>query len=362
MNLEYRTGYCNNCKTDHKLERQKPNNLLHFLIAVVLGIFTNGIGSVIWIVIWYLITVKFSVWSCHVCGSRDCKISTIEYPIRKKEHSSSANSKFSMPKNTQSISMENLKKPILIIGSFIIVGIVIFLLFPTIDENKKDENNEEKNVNVTVEINEKDSEKKEEKSDSEYETVENDICKVKQIKTDLNSVSGLMSCKKGKLTIHFYDRKSNSIVARKTISFDDNKFYTEYETPEQSYIKFSISLLKDQITDRLYQIKEQQNKIIEEQKKIKEQKGHSIQSVEPNNNEITKCSLENWKYSKYSNEYLLIDGKATCKNGQIILQIYDENNNYLGKESAYIEARTFKVYLKNNSNPTNITIKYTIVK
>ncbi len=69
MAQEYTAGYCNNCQADRKLERKATNHILHFFITVVLGIYTAGIGAVIWIAVWILSSIKFGGWRCSACGS-----------------------------------------------------------------------------------------------------------------------------------------------------------------------------------------------------------------------------------------------------------------------------------------------------
>lgn len=69
MGLEYNNGFCSVCKETRKIERKTPNHILHFLITVVLGIFTMGIGALIWILIWIGVSIRFSGWRCSTCGS-----------------------------------------------------------------------------------------------------------------------------------------------------------------------------------------------------------------------------------------------------------------------------------------------------
>jgi hypothetical protein len=356
MGFEYRTGHCNNCNADKKLERKKVNHLVHFLITIVLGIFTYGIGSMIWIVVWYLISEKFNSWSCHVCGSKDCEahIAHLEHLDLKHTHPTDTTHIDEKPK-----LIEKLKKLVIFIGLFAIAGAFVFFFVPDVDENKQekqdkestqsktDKQSEENSVSVTVDL--ESSQSKNEKKDVEYNKVGNDICYVYHTEIDLFSISGFLSCKKGKLTINFYDRKSNSIVDRKTIPFDDNKFYLELDNPEKNEIQFSISLLKDQITERLYQIKEQQSK--------------GIPSVKPyDTSKIDQCEIKNWEYTKYFDKYLLIEGTTTCNNEELLIKIYGENNEDLGSELSSIESGKFKVFLKTNSNPTRIQIEHTSKK
>ena len=115
MSLEYRTGFCPDCDADRKLERKKPNHILHFLITVVLGIFTYGIGSIIWMGIWFLIAVKFNSWTCATCGNKNSK------PV--------FNTTEDIPKNTKLALFNTLKKSYKLILAIIISVVVIVFLF-----------------------------------------------------------------------------------------------------------------------------------------------------------------------------------------------------------------------------------------
>ena len=77
MGMEYSSGFCKNCNADRKLERKTPNHILHFLITIVLGLFTMGIGAVIWIVIWILLSVQIGGWRCSTCGSKSVNKSSM---------------------------------------------------------------------------------------------------------------------------------------------------------------------------------------------------------------------------------------------------------------------------------------------
>ena len=77
MAQEYTAGYCNSCKADRKLERRGTNHVLHLLITIVLYFFTLplfGIGALIWIVVWFLSSIKIGGWHCSVCGSTDVRV------------------------------------------------------------------------------------------------------------------------------------------------------------------------------------------------------------------------------------------------------------------------------------------------
>ena len=69
MSVEKTQKYCKACEKNVLAERKGTNHILHFLITVVLGIFTMGIGAVIWIIIWILLTIKIGGWKCSQCGS-----------------------------------------------------------------------------------------------------------------------------------------------------------------------------------------------------------------------------------------------------------------------------------------------------
>ncbi len=69
MASEKTQKFCQSCNKNVLAERKGTNHLLHFLITVVFGIFTYGIGSIIWIVVWILLTIKIGGWRCTSCGS-----------------------------------------------------------------------------------------------------------------------------------------------------------------------------------------------------------------------------------------------------------------------------------------------------
>lgn len=73
MALDYSGGYCEVCNAERKIERKAPNHILHLLIVVVLGVFTAGVGAVIWVIVWILISIRFGGWMCSTCGSRKIK-------------------------------------------------------------------------------------------------------------------------------------------------------------------------------------------------------------------------------------------------------------------------------------------------
>lgn len=78
MSLEYSTGFCKVCNEQKKLERKMPNHILHLLITVVLGFFSFGILSILWIIVWIVLSIKIGGWNCSSCGSKEVN-KKIEY-------------------------------------------------------------------------------------------------------------------------------------------------------------------------------------------------------------------------------------------------------------------------------------------
>ena len=68
MAMEKTQKFCKSCNRNVLAERKGTNHILHFLITVILGIFTMGIGAIIWIIIWILATIKIGGWRCSNCG------------------------------------------------------------------------------------------------------------------------------------------------------------------------------------------------------------------------------------------------------------------------------------------------------
>jgi len=350
MSIEYHTGYCKSCDADRKLERKTPNHILHFLITVVLGIFTYGIGSAIWIGVWFLISTKFSGWTCHVCGSKN------DEPVfHHTEHNSNGtpeNTNIHEIRNEESIINKLKKSPKIILGVLVSFVVIIFLFsFDMGGDNSSNKESKKKKENVVkarVDVNDQNGINK--KDTVKDNKVDSKLCYLYDVKTKGNILSGLVNCKEGKLTIDFYDRESKSVVETKTVTFKDSKFQIKFDNLEKVDFKFEVKLTKKQISKHKEQLKEEQ--------------GNSISSVNSDeneeNNDVNKCSIKDWKYSKYSKEYLVVDGKTTCTNGKIVLEIYDENNNRLGGESDNIESGVFSIFFKTNSNPTDISLKYTI--
>jgi hypothetical protein len=69
MSNELSSGHCNECNTNRRLERKSTNHILHLFITIILGVFTNGIGSIVWIFVWILCSIKIAGWQCSICGS-----------------------------------------------------------------------------------------------------------------------------------------------------------------------------------------------------------------------------------------------------------------------------------------------------
>ncbi|MCP4076353.1 MAG: hypothetical protein GY744_09230 [Gammaproteobacteria bacterium] len=65
--MEYKSGYCKNCKENRKVERADTNHILHLLLSII----TAGL----WLIVWLLISVKIGGWRCSTCGSK--KISKV---------------------------------------------------------------------------------------------------------------------------------------------------------------------------------------------------------------------------------------------------------------------------------------------
>lgn len=61
MGLEYKSGFCEQCGQQRKVERQQTNHILHLILSVI----TAGI----WVIIWLLTSIKIGGWRCSECGS-----------------------------------------------------------------------------------------------------------------------------------------------------------------------------------------------------------------------------------------------------------------------------------------------------
>lgn len=355
MSIEYHTGYCESCDSDRKLERKTPNHILHFLITVVLGIFTYGIGSAIWICIWFLISTKFTGWTCHVCGSKNNE------PVSQHTEQNSKNAEkridTSRTINIELIINKLKESPKLIMGFIVALSLIIFLFSLDMGDdntNKKDKKKKENVVKTRVDVNDQGNTKI--KDTAKDNKVDSKHCYLYDIKRNSNSISGFVSCKEGKLIVNLYDSESKSIIGKKIVTFKDNKFFIKLDNIEKKNLKFEIKFLGEQITERLNQIQ------VEKEKSISSITSYDneVSSRDKDDDDTSKCSIQDWKYSKYSPEYLVVDGKTTCTNGKIVLEVYDESNNRIGGESDYIESGVFSIFFKTNLNPTSISLEYTI--
>ncbi|MCH8506849.1 MAG: hypothetical protein LAT50_21420 [Ectothiorhodospiraceae bacterium] len=71
--MQYRQGFCSVCDKPSKLERKGTNHVLHLLITLVLGALTFWaffIGGILWLFIWFGLSVKIGGWRCHQCGGK----------------------------------------------------------------------------------------------------------------------------------------------------------------------------------------------------------------------------------------------------------------------------------------------------
>lgn len=76
--MQYRHGHCEVCNKDGKIERETTNHILHLFITIFLGLFTAGIGSIVWIIVWILISIRIGGWRCSTCGSAKVNIKLFE--------------------------------------------------------------------------------------------------------------------------------------------------------------------------------------------------------------------------------------------------------------------------------------------
>ena len=77
-----------------------------------------------------------------------------------------------------------------------------------------------------------------------------------------------------------------------------------------------------------------------------------------------RCEIEDWSH-KYTApmKMLMIDGVATCDEGEIRLRLYDgegEGRTFLGVERAFIEGHIFKALVIDVAKPASLSIKYSI--
>lgn len=74
MGMDISSAYCNECKEQRKIERKGTSHLLHFLIMVILGMLTMGVGAIVWLFVWIMASMKFGGWRCSSCGSKNVDI------------------------------------------------------------------------------------------------------------------------------------------------------------------------------------------------------------------------------------------------------------------------------------------------
>ena len=290
-----------------------------------------------------LISTKFNVWTCHVCGSKD-----IEPSLHKTEHNIKNTKQKEIFIKNESLFEKLRNSPQIPIGILVVLILAVGLFFLNSGDSKEEEKKKKKNVvNATVNV----QDQTPDKNKLKLNKVESDLCYLYDIKNNANSVSGLVNCKEGELTVNFYDTISKSVVDTKTVAFKDYKFHIKFDNTERLDLKFEIQLTKEQIKNK--------------QKEIK--KGKDISSIKPYSNDENNeeeenkgCQITDWTFSKYSEEYLVVNGKTSCLNGRILLRIYDEDNNNLGRESDSIEFGVFSLFFKTNANPHSISLKYEI--
>ncbi len=72
MGIEFSSKFCKTCNAQKKVERKTPNHILHLILVFILGFFTWGIGSIVWILVWLGISLNASgKWRCSTCGGND---------------------------------------------------------------------------------------------------------------------------------------------------------------------------------------------------------------------------------------------------------------------------------------------------
>ena len=74
------------------------------------------------------------------------------------------------------------------------------------------------------------------------------------------------------------------------------------------------------------------------------------------------CEIE--AYRAYdSADWLVIEGSATCKDGQIFIRLYDSSGGeekYIGNANGFIQGYTFELVAYGISPPNSLSIKYVI--
>lgn len=67
--------FCQDCDKNVLALKSGPNHTLHFIITVLLGLFTWGIGALFYLAIWFFITMLESKKKprCSECGAQLAK-------------------------------------------------------------------------------------------------------------------------------------------------------------------------------------------------------------------------------------------------------------------------------------------------
>jgi hypothetical protein len=65
MSMQYKSGFCQACGEQRKVERQKINHILHLLLSII----TFGL----WLIVWLGISVRVGGWRCEKCASTKVK-------------------------------------------------------------------------------------------------------------------------------------------------------------------------------------------------------------------------------------------------------------------------------------------------
>lgn len=72
------------------------------------------------------------------------------------------------------------------------------------------------------------------------------------------------------------------------------------------------------------------------------------------------CTIEDWRYSQWPDgRHIKIEGRTTCRTGQLSLSLYDADGNYIGSEITYIRGYVFDTFVEGQA-PTKLRIKYDV--
>jgi len=86
------------------------------------------------------------------------------------------------------------------------------------------------------------------------------------------------------------------------------------------------------------------------------------EAISEHKEKVAQCKVEDWKFSKSSNNYLTIDGTVSCDNGNMTLKVYDGiTNEYLGNSSLHFRGGVFDTSVKTPKNPKKLNIEFTIM-